>query len=278
MPGVGRVRGNAGSDGRAGGLDMKSTMVSGAVLKRRIGLGALAAVAAISLLCSCAQHTTPKEEVEYVTIEFIQAPDEYRDLAPTIYLDLPAGYKFRGSTLASGNIADFREHLSTDGLEIPNHLEEIESYGMGGFTGPDHDVAMSITVYSRNVFRKDVMSEAEAQSLYRKIATPEERLIHPVVNGLAVNFEGYSGKVTYTRMDKEQGNKLTDILEQMGEQGDAGISFDCCTGMPVEEVALAVNSEHYFILIEAEIYGEGNSKPEMMDVLVRIAKSIKIKE
>lgn len=252
-------------------------------LKQRIGLGILTALAAVAVLNSCNQGSrsaTRQDAVagDSVTIEIIQAPPEQRNDTPSFYVDLPHGFKYNNAQLTNGDVADFTE-ISLDSEEdlmafVEKAQEDIRAVG---FHWPAHDMAIYVTVMR---YRTAPGGELTPQGMFYDeyfLSNPEMLLTYQVLHEeREVSFGGYSGKLYYTSPDLEQLETLTS--EATGSATEDSIGFNVEDMRITEGVSLFLKGETHVIMVQTHIYDEGESMPEMMDLVVDIAKSVRIKE
>lgn len=236
-------------------------MASGFNLKQRIGIGLISTLAAVTLLYSCNQDhqsgdVVESDSIDYITVEVIQVPPQYRDETPSFYVDIPQGFMSTDSELVDSDVIDFTESAVEPGVDLLALSDSQVNFKTIGFYWPARDMSMSIGfIRYRTARGSEVTATGKFFDEYF-IADPEFILMNQVIiEEREVSFGEYSGMLYYMRPDKEVWH--TDTREA---------------------VSLILKGETHMIMVETSIFDEGESTPEMMDIAIHIAKSIRIKE
>lgn len=228
-------------------------------------------------LCSCGRGGRGVDSYDYVTIEFVQMPEEEQHIGPTIFVDLPVGFHFRDMKLAEGDIVRNEDHLF-DQRFFNQMLEDMEEYGLGGFIWPDKDITLMIQVFDLSALHEQMADEKNKDDfdyILKEIENPLTSLPYPVLRGRTVEFGEYSGSVFHTQIGDELKEKLVSSYEDGKMIWEP---FVCCHIFPHQQALISVFSEKYYISVRTDVWTAEDAGTEMLELLIRIAESIRIKE
>lgn len=228
-------------------------------------------------LCSCGRGGTGADSYNYLTIEYVQAPVEEQAMTPTILVDLPSGFHFRDAKLADGDTVRNEDH--TIGQRFFNQmLDDISEYGLGGFIWPDKEITLMIQVFDMATVNEEIdeaENDEDFEHILKEIEDPLTYLYYPVLRGRIVEFGEYSGSVFLTQVEDELKERLIAFYEDGRMIWEP---FVCCHIFPYQEALISVASEKYYISVRASVWTLNGVGTEMLDLLIRIAESIRIKE
>lgn len=231
-------------------------------------LRAAMVLAVLSVLCSCGRESFSLEELDYVTVEHIQSA-EHREHFPAIQLDLPEGFRFADLELVEGDVLDRRDSWARG---------EVGDYGIGGFNWPEKEVAMWVTVRAKAAKDEIESTDRKPDFAEKSVADPEWLVMHPIVEDRVVEFGNFSGRAIYSAMEDESRQRLQSKINSWLTPRELRELFDCCSGIEAESVVLAASNDTHNIVIIANVFGMKNYFPEILDIVLRVAESIRIKE
>lgn len=237
-----------------------------------IPLGVATAVVALSLLSSCSREKFSLADLEYVTVECVQGPPQHRHYAPDFYFDLPKGFRSWGVPLREDDVVYLR--ASGHAPDLEDRLE----FGFGGLDWPEKQVTLAVYTQAIDYLPEGDDSERKPTFGERALTEPERLVGYPIITKRTVVFDDYTGVAIYSAIDDETRRKIYRSLKTMPLPRDYREMFECCSGLSAESLILAASNGTHSMVIIADVYGMNNYFPEIMDIVIRIAESIRIQE